>query len=174
MNILVINAGSSSLKYQLIDMTDETVLAKGICEKITQKGSGLTHVRGENKYVLQYDMPDHKAALEIVLQTLCSEEYGVIKDLKEIQAIGHRVLHGAEDYKESVIVTDKVLEVCHKNRELGPLHMPANILCMEICKELLNAPQVAVFDTSFHQTMPECAYRYAVPEEDYVELRLRR
>lgn len=174
MNILVINAGSSSLKYQLIDMEDETVLAKGICEKITQKGSGLTHVRGEDKFVYQYEMPDHKAALELVLKMLCSEECGVIRNLSEINAIGHRVLHGAEDYKESVIVTDEVLKVCHKNRELGPLHMPANILCMEICKELLDAPQVAVFDTSFHQTMPEQAYRYAIPEEDYLELRLRR
>lgn len=174
MKILVINAGSSSLKYQLIDMTDETVLAKGICEKITQKGSGLTHVRGEDKFIFQYEMPDHKSALELVLKTLCSEECGVIKNLKEINAVGHRVLHGAEDYKESVLITEEVLRICNKNRELGPLHMPANILCMEILKELLTAPQVAVFDTSFHQTMPEMAYRYAIPEEDYTELRIRR
>ncbi len=174
MNILVINAGSSSLKYQLIDMNDETVLAKGICEKIAQKESGLIHIRGEDKFAYQYDIPDHKRALELVFGTLCSEECGVIRELSEVNAIGHRVLHGAEDYKESVIVTDEVLKICHKNRELGPLHMPANILCIEICKELLDVPQVAVFDTSFHQTMPEQAYRYAIPEEDYLELRLRR
>ena len=174
MNILVINAGSSSLKYQLIDMVDESVLAKGVCEKITQKGSGMTHVRGEEKFTFQKDMPDHKSALEFVLATLCSKEYGVIDSFEEIEAVGHRVVHGADDYKQSVLVDDKVLEVCRKNRELAPLHMPANILCIEICKELLNKPQAAVFDTSFHQTMPEQAYRYAIPEQDYLDLRIRR
>lgn len=174
MKILVLNAGSSSLKYQLIDMDTEAVMCKGVCEKITEKDSFLTHVvRGEKHKIIHY-MPDHKVALRLVLDTLCDSRLGVIDDLKEINAIGHRVLHGAEDYKQSVVVDDEVIRVCKKNMPFGPLHMPANIACIEICRDLLDVPNVAVFDTAFHQTMPDYAYRYALPDEDYTQLRVRK
>jgi len=174
MKILVLNAGSSSLKYQLIDMNGEVVLTKGVAEKICDEGSFLTHKVGGETYKIMHDMPDHKVALKLVLDTLCDEKLGVIKSLKEIDAIGHRVLHGAEDFKQSALVDDEVIRLCKKNEPFGPLHMPANIACMEICREMLPVPNVAVFDTAFHQTMPDYAYRYAVPEEDYQELRVRK
>ncbi|MBQ7653406.1 MAG: acetate kinase [Clostridia bacterium] len=174
MKILVINAGSSSLKYQVIDMATEQALCKGVCEKITQEGSFLNHKKGGEKYIEYIAMPTHKEALSAVLKILKDEKWGVVKDLAEIDAVGHRVLHGGEDFKASAFVDDEALRLCNKNKPLGPLHMPANILCMEIMKDLLGKPQVAVFDTSFHQTMPDYAYRYAIPKEDYVELQLRR
>ena len=174
MKILVINAGSSSLKYQLIDMDNEQVLCKGVCEKITQAASFLNHKKGSEKYIKNVPMPTHKEALAAVLDVLVDPQWGVVKSLSEIDAVGHRVLHGGEDFKASAFVDDEALRLCNKNKPLGPLHMPANILCMEIMKELLGKPQVAVFDTSFHQTMPDYAYRYAIPKEDYTELQLRR
>ena len=174
MKILVLNAGSSSLKYQFIDMNGEVVLTKGVAEKICDEGSFLTHKVNGETYKIIHDMPDHKVALKLVLDTLCDEKLGVIKSLKEIDAIGHRVLHGAEDFKQSALVDDEVIRLCKKNEPFGPLHMPANIACMEICREMLPVPNVAVFDTAFHQTMPDYAYRYAVPEEDYQELRVRK
>ncbi|MBQ4444004.1 MAG: acetate kinase [Clostridia bacterium] len=174
MKILVLNAGSSSLKYQLIDMNGEVVLCKGVAEKICDEGSFLTHKLGGETFKILHDMPDHKVALKLVLDTLCDEKLGVIKSLTEIDAIGHRVLHGAEDFKQSALVDDEVIRLCKKNEPFGPLHMPANIACMEICREMLPVPNVAVFDTAFHQTMPDYAYRYAVPEEDYQELRVRK
>ncbi len=174
MKILVLNAGSSSLKYQLIDMTDESVLAKGVCEKVTAQGSFLTHNRAGVKYTIKSEMPTHEEALKLVLDTLCSEQYGVIKSLSEIGAVGHRVLHGADDFKKSVLIDDEVIAICKKNKELGPLHMPANILCIEACKNLLGVPMAAVFDTAFHQTMPDYAFRYAIPEADYKAWRLRK
>lgn len=174
MKILVLNAGSSSLKYQLIDMNGEKVLCKGVAEKIGSADSFLTHKLNGKTYTLQYAMPEHKVALSKVLDTLCSAELGVIGSLEEIDAIGHRVLHGAEDFKQSVLVDDEVVRLCKKNEPFGPLHMPANIACIEICREMLPVPNVAVFDTAFHQTMPDYAYRYAVPENDYQELRVRK
>lgn len=174
MKILVINAGSSSLKFQVIDMTDESVLCKGVCEKIGDKESFLNYNKNDNKTEIPHDMPTHKDALMFLLDTLVGKELGVLKSLDEIGAVGHRVLHGGEDFNKSVLVTDEVLAKCHKNEPLGPLHMPANILCMEILRDLLGKPQVAVFDTSFHQTMPDYAYRYALPDEDYKELKVRK
>jgi len=174
MKILVINAGSSSLKYQLIEMETESVLAKGVCERVTMEKSRLVHSVNGKKYEIEHPMPDHTEALSLVLSTLTSSEYGVIKSLKEINAVGHRVLHGAEDFKESVLIDDEVVRICEKNKELGPLHMPANIACICACRKLLPVPQVAAFDTSFHQTMPDYAYRYALPEKFYTEWRMRR
>lgn len=174
MKILVLNAGSSSLKYQLIDMNGEVVLCKGVAEKITDDGSFLTHKLGGETYTISHDMPDHKVALKLILDTLCDPKLGVIKSLDEVDAIGHRVLHGADDFKQSVLVDDEVIRICKKNEPFGPLHMPANIACMEICREMLPVPNVAVFDTAFHQTMPPYAFRYALPDNDYRELRVRK
>ncbi len=174
MKILVVNAGSSSLKFQVIDMTDESVLCKGVCERIGDKESFLNYTKGDKKFKIDYAMPTHKEALMFLLETLVNPEIGVLSSLDEIGAVGHRVLHGGEDFDKSVLVTDDVLAKCHKNEPLGPLHMPSNILCMEILKDLLGKPQVAVFDTSFHQTMPDYAYRYALPDEDYKEMKIRK
>lgn len=174
MKILVINAGSSSLKFQIIDMTDESILCKGVCERIGEQESFLTYVKNDVKTKIIFYMPTHRDALMFLLDTLVGKELGVLNSLDEIGAVGHRVLHGGEDFDRSVLVTDEVLAKCHKNEPLGPLHMPANILCMEIMRDLLGKPQVAVFDTSFHQTMPDYAYRYALPVEDYEELKIRK
>lgn len=174
MKILVINAGSSSLKYQLIEMETESVIAKGVCERVTMPKSALTHQVNGQKIVIEHDMPTHTEALSLVLSALTSKEYGVVKSLSEINAVGHRVLHGAEDFKESVLIDDEVVRICEKNKELGPLHMPANIACICACRKLLPVPQVAAFDTSFHQTMPDYAFRYALPDEYYTEWRMRR
>ena len=174
MKILVINAGSSSLKYQLIEMETEKVLAKGVCERVTMKNSLLTHQTGDRKITIEHEMPTHTEALSLVLSALTSPEYGVVKSLAEINAVGHRVLHGAEDFKQSVLIDDEVVRICEKNKELGPLHMPANIACICACRKLLPVPQVAAFDTSFHQTMPDYAFRYALPESYYTEWRMRR
>ncbi|MBQ7713138.1 MAG: acetate kinase [Clostridia bacterium] len=174
MKILVINAGSSSLKYQLIEMETEQVIAKGVCERVTMEKSRLVHKVGDREYKIEHPMPTHTEALSLVLSTLTDVEKGVIKSLDEIAAVGHRVLHGAEDFKESVLIDDEVVRICEKNKELGPLHMPANIACICACRKLLPVPQVAAFDTSFHQTMPDYAYRYALPEKYYTEWRMRR
>ena len=174
MKILVINAGSSSLKYQLIEMETEQVIAKGVCERVTQDKSRLVHKVGDNEYKIEHPMPTHTEALSLVLSTLTDSSMGVIKSLGEIAAVGHRVLHGAEDFKQSVLIDDEVVRICEKNKELGPLHMPANIACNCACRTLLPVPQVAAFDTSFHQTMPDYAYRYALPEKYYTEWRMRR
>ena len=174
MKILVINAGSSSLKYQLIEMETEQVIAKGVCERVTMKNSTLTHSANGQKIVIEHEMPTHTEALSLVLSALTSPEYGVVKSLSEINAVGHRVLHGAEDFKKSVLIDDEVVRICEKNKELGPLHMPANIACICACRKLLPVPQVAAFDTSFHQTMPDYAFRYALPESYYTEWRMRR
>ena len=174
MKILVINAGSSSLKYQLIEMETEQVLAKGVCERVTMEKSRLVHKAGDKEVTIEHPMPNHTEALSLVLSTLTDAEVGVIKSLKEINAVGHRVLHGAEDFKQSVLIDDEVVRICEKNKELGPLHMPANIACICACRKLLPVPQVAAFDTSFHQTMPDYAFRYALPESYYTEWRMRR
>ena len=168
MKILVINAGSSSLKYQLIDMTDESVVAKGLCERITMDSSVLTQkVAGKDKLVIESPMPTHKEAMELVLKALLDEKNGAIKSVKEIGAVGHRVLHSGEDFKSSVVVDDDVIAKCKKNIDLGPLHMPGNISCVEACREVMDVPMVLVFDTTFHATMPPKAFMYGIPYEIY-------
>ncbi|MBQ7580474.1 MAG: acetate kinase [Clostridia bacterium] len=178
MKILVINAGSSSLKYQLIDMENESVLAKGICEQIGTE-STFTHKvpDDESKNIKDkpMDMPDHAAALEIVLNALVSKENGVIESVKEIDAVGHRVLHGGEKFSGSVLVDDKVEEAIRECFDLGPLHNPANLTGIKACQKIMpDVPQIAVFDTGFHQTMPDYAYMYALPYEYYEKYSIRR
>lgn len=176
MNVLVINCGSSSLKYQLIDMDNEIVLAKGLAEKIGLDDSIFTH-KASNKEKLRLDgqIKDHKEALDKIMSVLTHEKYGVIKSLKEIEAIGHRVVHGGEYYSSSVLIDDKVMEAVEKCIELAPLHNPANILGINACKNLLpGVPMVAVFDTAFHQTIPEEAFIYPLPYEYYEKYRIRK
>lgn len=178
MKILVVNAGSSSLKYQLIDMENEAVLAKGNCEQIGTE-STLTHKvpSDERKNIKSQsmEMPDHATALSIVLDTLVSKENGVIDSVKEIDAVGHRVLHGAEKFSGSVLVTDEVEEAIKECFDLGPLHNPANLTGIKACQKIMpDVPQVAVFDTGFHQTMPDYAYMYALPYEYYEKYGIRR
>lgn len=175
MKILVINAGSSSLKYQLIDMENESVIAKGLCERIGIEGSKLTHKAHGKEFVFANPMPDHTVAIRMVLDALVDKECGVISSMNEISAVGHRMVHGAEDYNTSVLVTDDVLRVCRENIELAPLHNPANIMGIEACKAVLpDVPMVVVFDTAFHATMPEKAYLYGIPYDDYKEFRVRK
>ena len=175
MKILVINAGSSSLKYQLFDMEKETVLAKGNCQKIGIKGSFITHKYGSNSTKIEMELKNHDEAMQKVLSLLTSGELGVIKSLNEISAVGHRVLHGGEIYKDSVLVTDEVMKNLELLKPLGPLHMPANISGIVACQKILpSAPQVAVFDTAFHANMPKEAFLYAIPYEAYEDWRIRR
>ena len=175
MKILVVNAGSSSLKYQLIEMNDESVLAKGVCERIGIDGSVLKHEYDGKKVEIKGAMPTHSEAIKMVLNALVNPNYGVIKDMSEIAAVGHRVLHGAEIFKESAKITDKTLADIESIIDLGPLHMPANIMGIKACMEVMpSAPQVAVFDTTFHSTMPDYAYMYAIPYEDYKDYRVRK
>ncbi len=176
MKILVINAGSSSLKYQLIDMTNESVVLKGICERITFNGSKLTQKTfdGRETVILQ-DMPTHKEAMELVLKAMLDEEKGALKSVSEIGAVGHRVLHSAEDFHSSVVIDDEVIRICEKNAEFGPLHMPGNIACIKSCREVMpGVPMVAVFDTTFHSTMPQKAYMYAIPYDVYDKYKIRK
>ena len=175
MKILVVNAGSSSLKYQLFDMEKETVLAKGNCQKIGIKGSFITHKFLNKSIKIDCEIENHDVAIQNVLNLLTSEEYGVIKSLNEISAVGHRVLHGGEIYKDSVLVTDEVMKNLEDLKPLGPLHMPANISGIVACKKVLpTAPQIAVFDTAFHANMPKEAFLYAIPYEHYENYRIRR
>ena len=175
MKILVINAGSSSLKYQLFDMEKETVLAKGNCQKIGIKGSFITHKYGSNSTKIEMELKNHDEAMQKVLSLLTSGEFGVIKSLNEISAVGHRVLHGGEFYKDSFLVTDEVMKNLEALKPLGPLHMPANISGIVACQKILpSAPQVAVFDTAFHANMPKEAFLYAIPYEAYEDWRIRR
>ena len=176
MKVLVINCGSSSLKYQLIDMTTEESLAQGLVERIGIEGSVLTQkVEGKDKYIVKEQMKDHKDAIRLVLAALVDENNGVIKSMDEISAVGHRVVHGGEKYKESVVINDEVkanIEECFK---LAPLHNPANMIGIKACEELMpNTPMVAVFDTAFHGTMPEDAYLYALPYELYEKHGIRK
>ncbi|MCI6928321.1 MAG: acetate/propionate family kinase, partial [Ruminococcus sp.] len=178
MKILVVNAGSSSLKYQLIDMENESVLAKGNCEQIGTE-STFTHKvpsdETKNIKALPMEMQDHAAALKIVLDTLVDAEHGVIGSVKEIDAVGHRVLHGGEKFSGSVLVDDKVEEAIKECFDLGPLHNPANLTGIKACQKIMpGVPQVAVFDTGFHQTMPDYAYMYALPYEYYEKYGIRR
>lgn len=176
MKVLVINCGSSSLKYQLIDMATEESLAQGLVERIGIEGSILTQkVEGKDKYIVKEQMKDHKDAIRLVLAALVDENNGVIKSMDEISAVGHRVVHGGEKYKESVVINDEVkanIEECFK---LAPLHNPANMIGIKACEELMpNTPMVAVFDTAFHGTMPEDAYLYALPYELYEKHGIRK
>ena len=176
MKVLVINAGSSSLKYQLIDMTDESVILKGLCERITFTGGKLTQKTFDGKTItINEDMPTHKEAMELVLKAMLDKENGALKSVDEIGAVGHRVLHSAEDFKESVVVDDEVIRICEKNAELGPLHMPGNIACIKSCREVMKGvPMVAVFDTTFHSTMPPKAYMYGIPYSVYEQHKVRK
>ncbi len=176
MKILVINAGSSSLKYQLIDMQNESVLLKGICERITFEGGKLTQKNAEGKALeICQDMKDHKEAIELVLKAMVDKEYGAINSTDEISAVGHRVLHSAEDFNSSVLIDDEVVVICEKNAELGPLHMPGNIACIKSCREVMpSVPMVAVFDTTFHSSMPPKAYMYGIPYSVYQQHKVRR
>ena len=175
MKILVINAGSSSLKYQLLDMETEKVVAKGNCERVGLTEPFITYKANGQSYKFDNGAKDHKDAVEKVLEILANKEYGVIANLEEIQAVGHRVLHGGEIYKESVLITDEVLEKLDALVPLGPLHMPANIAGVKACQAAMpNLPHVAIFDTAFHATMPEKAYMYAIKYEDYKEFNIRK
>ena len=176
MKILVINCGSSSLKYQLIDMDTETSLVQGLVERIGIDGSILTQkVEGKEKYIIQEDMVDHKVAIKHVLNALIDEKNGVIKSMEEIGAVGHRVVHGGEKYSQSVIIDENVLESIRDCISLAPLHNPPNIIGIDACRELMpNTPMVAVFDTAFHQTMPKEAYICALPYELYEKYGIRK
>ena len=176
MKILVINCGSSSLKYQLIDMTDENVLAKGLAERIGIEGSRIKHKpTGKEEVVIEKPMDNHKVVLEIVLNALVDSNYGIIKSMDEIGAVGHRVVHGGEKFSESVIIDDNVMQAIKDCIDLAPLHNPPNIVGIEACKELMpNTPMVAVFDTAFHQTMEADNYIYPIPYEFYEKYKIRR
>ena len=176
MKILVINCGSSSLKYQLIDMNDESVIAKGLCERIGIAGSMLTHsAAGKDKVVIEKDMPNHQVAIELVMEALQDADHGVIKSTDEISAIGHRVLHGGMKFYKSIVVNEEVKEVIRECFDLGPLHNPANLMGIEACEAAMpGKPNVAVFDTAFGMTMPAKAYKYAIPEEYFEKYSIRR
>lgn len=176
MNILVINCGSSSLKYQLIDSESEKVLAKGLCERIGIDGSAITHQpAGGEKVTVEMDMPSHTEAVKLVIEKLTDKEVGVIRSLDEIGAVGHRIVHGGEKFASSVIITEEVLKQVEDCNDLAPLHNPANLVGINSCKEVMpNVPMVGVFDTAFHQTMPNKAYMYGLPYEYYEKYKVRR
>jgi len=176
MNILVLNCGSSSLKYQLINMTDESILAKGIVERIGIEGSILTHKpTGKAKYEVEQTMPDHNVAVKLVLDALVDSDHGVLKNVNEINAVGHRVLHAGKYYSDSIIVNEDVKKVIRDCFDLGPLHNPANLIGIEACEAAMpGVPNIAVFDTAFHGTMPPKAYLYAIPREYYEKYDVRR
>lgn len=175
MKVLVINCGSSSLKYQLFDMNDGSVLVKGLVERIGLEGSILTQKKGDDKYEIKVDIPDHMKAISLVTDALIDPKHGVIKSMDEISAIGHRVVHGAEDFSGSVIITPAVMESLKENIELAPLHNPPNIMGIEACQKIMpNVPQAGVFDTAFHQTMPPHAYLYGIPYEYYKKYKMRK
>ncbi|MFR5263897.1 acetate kinase [Clostridium sp.] len=176
MNILVINCGSSSLKYQLINMSNEDVLASGLVERIGIEGSVLTQkVEGRDKYVIETPMENHNVAIKLVLDALIDEKNGVIKSMDEIKAVGHRIVHGGEKYTKSAIVTEEVINDIREASKLAPLHNPAHIMGIEACQKLMpSVPMVVVFDTAFHQTMPEKAFMYGLPYELYEKHHIRK
>ena len=175
MKILVINCGSSSLKYELMDMDGEKVLAKGLCERIGIPGSRMKHeVPGREEYIVEQDMPDHSVAVKLVFDALTGE-HGVVKSVDEISAIGHRVLHGGNKFTESIVVNEEVKKVIRECFDLGPLHNPANLMGIEACEKVVPGKKnVAVFDTTFGMTLPEKAYYYAIPTEYYEKYAIRR
>lgn len=176
MKVLVINCGSSSLKYQLIDSQSEEVLAKGLCERIGIEGSSVTHQKaGEGKKTEAVLMKDHTDAVKVVIEKLTDPAEGVIASLKEIDAVGHRIVHGGEKFKGSVVIDDSVLEAIAECNDLAPLHNPANLIGIKSCQRVMpGVPMVAVFDTAFHQTMPEEAYLYGLPYRYYEDYKIRR
>ncbi len=176
MNVLVINCGSSSLKYQLIDSDSEKVLAKGICERIGIDGGEFTYQKaGCDKEKSDVDMPTHKEAIQLVLDALTNEKSGAIQDLSEIGAVGHRVVHGGEKFASSAVITDEMLAAVEACNDLAPLHNPANLIGIYACRDLMpGVPMVGVFDTAFHQTMPEKAYLYGLPYEYYEKYGVRK
>ena len=176
MKIFVVNCGSSSIKYQLIDMKDESVIAKGLVERLGIEGSGLTHTpAGKDKVRLESAIPDHVDGIKKVLAALVDPNHGVIKSMDEIDAVGHRVVHGGEIFNESVVITDEVLKQIEDLSDMAPLHQPANVSGIRACQKLMpNTPQVAVFDTAFHQTMPPVAYMFGVKYEEYKDYGIRK
>ena len=175
MKVLVINCGSSSLKYQVIDSESEQVLAKGLCERIGIDGRLVYQKAGEEKETTEAPMPTHKEAIGLVLDALQNPKTGVIADLSEIDAVGHRVVHGGEKFSGSALVDDAMIKAVEECSDLAPLHNPANLIGINVCRELMpNVPMVGCFDTAFHQTMPEKAYLYAIPMEYYEKYHIRR
>jgi acetate kinase len=175
MKVLVINCGSSSLKYQLIDMENEEVLAKGNYERIGQGNSFVTHKVAGEKYVIENPVESHKEAFEFMLKQLLHEKYGVIKDVKEINAVGHRVPHGTDLFDKSVLITDEVIEEIASCEDLAPIHTPPILNGIKACKEIMpDKPMVAVFDTAFHQTIPEERYIYPIPYKYYEKYKMRK
>lgn len=176
MKVLVVNSGSSSIKYQLFDMTDESVLAKGLVERIGIPDSIINHYpSGKEPVMTHQDIPNHRVGIKLMMDALLHPEYGIIKDVLEISAVGHRVVHGGEKFSGSVLLTDEVMDALKECIELAPLHNPPNILGIEVCKELMpGVPQIGVFDTAFHQTIPECAYLYGIPYKFYKKYKVRR
>jgi len=176
MKVLVVNSGSSSIKYRLFDMTDESLLAKGLVERIGIKGSLIKHYpTGKDAVKKVVNIPDHRKGIELVVDALLNDEHGVIKDISEVSAVGHRVVHGGEKYSGSVLLNEDVMDTLNEFIELAPLHNPPNILGIKVCQELLpDTPQIGVFDTAFHQTIPEHAYLYGIPYHYYEKFRVRR
>ena len=176
MNVLVINCGSSSLKYQLINSDTEAVLAKGLCERIGAPGSVLKHQpTGGEKVAIENPMPTHTTAIQMVIDALTDANHGVVKSLDEIDAVGHRIVHGGEKFASSVVIDDEVMKAIEECNDLAPLHNPANLIGINACKEIMpNVPMVGVFDTAFHQTMPEKAYLYGLPHKYYEDYKVRR
>lgn len=175
MNVLVINCGSSSLKYQLIDSESEAVLAKGLCERIGIDGRLVYQKTGLDKEITEAAMPTHKQAIQMVLEALVNPKTGALGSLSEIDAVGHRVVHGGEKFAASTLLTPEVLQTIEECNDLAPLHNPANLIGIAACKELMpNVPMVGVFDTAFHQTMPKKAYLYGLPYEYYEKYKVRR
>ena len=176
MKVLVINCGSSSLKYQVLDMTNDEIICKGLVERIGMEGSVISHTKtGMDKFVLEAPMKDHKDAIGHVIDALKDEEHGVVKDMSEIGAVGHRVVHAGEKFAHSVLITDDVIKALEECVELAPLHNPPNLLGIAACQELMpGTPMVGVFDTAFHQTMPPQSYIYAIPYEYYEKYGIRR
>ncbi len=175
MKILVINAGSSSLKYQLIDMATEKAIAKGGCERIGLDGSFCKHKANGKETTISAPMPTHKEAIRVVLDALVDKEYGAISSMKEIDAVGHRIVHSGEVFNDSVLLTDETMKTIEELAELAPLHQPANIIGVNACKAIMpGVPMVGVFDTAFHSTMPEKAYIYGIPYDAYKDFKIRR
>lgn len=176
MKVLVVNAGSSSIKYQVFNMEDESVLAKGLVDRVGIPGTTLEHKpTGKDEVIIKKDLPDHTAGMKLVLEVLANSEYGVISDMAEIGAVGHRVVHGGEGFADSVVIDDAVKKVIKDCFEIAPLHNPPNLMGIEACQELMpNVPHVAVFDTAFHQTMQPENYLYALPYDVYEKYKVRR
>ena len=176
MKVLVVNSGSSSIKYQLFDMNDESVLVKGLVERIGISDSVINHYPSDREPVItDQDIPNHRVGIKLMMDALLHPDYGIIKDISEIVAVGHRVVHAGEKFSGSVLLTDEVMDALKECIELAPLHNPPNILGIEVCKKLMpGVPQMGVFDTAFHQTIPECAYLYGIPYKYYKKYKVRR